>query len=80
MSMAIRYDHALGMPGYYDQMNTAFQRAGMRPQPTHAERLESTLRTMRQLWEEVAGQGFYTPAKEAQYATMVPDEIKARMQ
>ena len=59
MSMAIRYDHGLGCPGYYDQMKFDGQ--------THAQRLEATLRTMRQLYEEVSGYGFYTPEKEAEY-------------
>ena len=53
MSMAIRYDHALGCDGYYDQ--EIFKSSGM----THEQRLKSTLATMRQLYEEVAGYGFY---------------------
>ena len=62
MSMALRYDHGLGMPGYYDQemFKTPYN-------PTHAQRLESTLSTMSQLWEEVTGNGFYRPEKEAEY-------------
>jgi len=62
MSMAIRYDHALAIPGYYD--HPFFAKDGI----THAQRLESTLRVMRQLWEEVTGNGFYRPEKEAEYA------------
>lgn len=61
MSMAIRYDHGLGLPGYYDSLPTAH---GL----THAMRLESTLRTMRQLYEEVSGHGFYSAARTAEYA------------
>ena len=64
MSMAIRYDHALGCPGYYDHPLVGT------PGITHAQRLLSTLTTMRQLWEEVVGQGFYRPEKEAEYAAM----------
>jgi hypothetical protein len=60
MSMAIRYDHGLGCPGYYDQFGDG----------NHQRRLESTLRTMRQLYEEVTGTGFYSPDKEAYYANM----------
>jgi len=65
MSMAIRFDHALGCPGYYD--SPLFRGPN---QPTHAQRLESTLRQMRQLWEEVTGRGFYRPEREAEYVTM----------
>lgn len=64
MSMAIRYDHALGCPGYYD--SEFFKAQGV----THAQRLEGTLRTMRQLWEEVTGRGFYSPEREAEYAKL----------
>lgn len=45
-SMAVRYDHGLGVPGYYDQPMFV----GL--QLSHAQRFESTLRTMRQLYEE----------------------------
>jgi len=54
-SMAVRYDHGLGMDGYYD--NSIFDKS---PTPNkHAQRLESTKRTMNQLYEEATGQGFY---------------------
>lgn len=66
MSMAMRYDHALGMPGYYDELNLMMN--APTGTPTHAERLDATLRTMRQLYEEVSGNGFYSPEKEAWYA------------
>lgn len=80
MSMAIRYDHGLAMPGYYDHINNLLgQGKKIDGLPTHAQRLESTLRTMRQLWEEVAGDGFYSPEKDERYAAMVPDDIKGRM-
>lgn len=65
MSMALRYDHGLGCPGYYD--SAIFASSGI----THAKRLDATLRTMRQLWEEVSGNGFYRPEKEAEYADML---------
>ncbi|NTF17992.1 hypothetical protein G6L37_06215 [Agrobacterium rubi] len=55
LSMAVRYDHGLGVPGYYDQ--ELFSASGV----THAQRLESALSTMRQLHEEVVGKGFYRP-------------------
>lgn len=54
-SMAVRYDHGLGVPGYYDQ--ELFSGSGL----THARRLEAALTTMRQLHEEVVGKGFHKP-------------------
>lgn len=52
-SMAVRYDHGLGVPGYYDQ--DIFGIKGV----SHERRLESAIGTMRQLHEEVVGTGFY---------------------
>ncbi|MNU30408.1 hypothetical protein D3C71_188930 [compost metagenome] len=57
MSMAVRYDHGLGLPGYYDQ--ELFSGSGI----THAQRLEAALTTMRQIHEEVVGEGFHRPTK-----------------
>lgn len=73
MSMAIRHDHGLGVPGYYDNLRDMWIRPGKVADmmPTHAQVLESTLRQMRQLWEEVAGQGFYSPDKEAEYVAIL---------
>lgn len=62
MSMAIRMDHGLGVPGYYDQPMFG---SGS---PSHKQRLEAALVTARQMWEEVTGHGFYQPEKEAEYA------------
>jgi hypothetical protein len=62
-SMAVRYDHGLGMPGYYDQELIASEGV------THARRLESTMITMRQLHEEVVGTGFYRADRGAAKAT-----------
>ena len=62
MSMAIRYDHALGMPGYYDSIA---QCPG-----EHARRVEGTLTWMRQLYEEATGQGFYRLELESRYVTL----------
>ena len=70
MSMALRYDHALGCEGYYDQ--EIFKSSGV----THKRRLESTLSTMRQLYDEVAGCGFYKPEKESEYAGMLENSLK----
>jgi hypothetical protein len=63
MSMAIRYDHGLAIPGYYD--SHPFRKPS---DPSHAQRLEGTISTMRQLYEEVSGHGFYIPELEDQYA------------
>lgn len=56
-SMAIRSDHGLGVPGYYDQpmMRLVAGGEGL----THAKRLEGVKRNMRQLYEEAIGQGFF---------------------
>lgn len=66
MSMAIRYDHALAVPGYYDRLPPGFGLPGSNA-GGHASRLQSTLCTMRKLWEEVVGAGFYAPEREASY-------------
>ena len=67
VSMAIRLDHGLGCPGYYD--SPAFSASGL----THKRRLEAAMSTARQLWEEVTGQGFYSREKEQQYARLAQD-------
>ncbi|WP_152971107.1 hypothetical protein [Rhizobium ecuadorense] len=56
-SMAIRYDHGLAIPGYYDKPIFGAENVG------HGRRMESTMEIMRQLYEEVVGTGFYRPAK-----------------
>lgn len=53
MSMAIRSDHGLGVPGYYDQ--PMFAASGL----THQQRLDLALMEMAKLYEEVSGYGFY---------------------
>jgi hypothetical protein len=50
LSMAIRYDHGFGCPGYYDSLFGDGE---------HEKRLQSTISIMRQLYEEVSGNGFY---------------------
>lgn len=62
MSMALRYDHSLGCPGYYD--DEIYTCRGI----SHKQRLEGTLTIMRQLYEEVAGYGFYKPELEGKYS------------
>lgn len=63
MSMAIRDDHGLGMPGYYDQ--PLFTGA------THAQRLSAAIARARQAHEEVVGVGFYRESKEQEYADLL---------
>ena len=58
-SMAVRSDHGLAIPGYYDN--------GLQRDPVgHNQRLEATKTEMRQLYEEAIGEGFYkhTPPKK----------------
>ena len=66
MSMAIRDDHGLGVPGYYDQEIFGAMKV------THAQRVMSALRTMRKLYEEVVGTGFYNADREADYLARIP--------
>lgn len=66
MSMAIRSDHALGCPGYYDQKGLGRPNNGV----SHARMLECALGDMRKLHEEVVGAGFYSPEKESDYQAM----------
>ena len=51
-SMAIRYDHGLGLPGYYDTFPDTDEGA-------HERKYQATIRIMSQLYEEVSGYGFY---------------------
>jgi hypothetical protein len=67
VSMAIRTDHGLGVPGHYDAMNRML---GKTDGVTHAQRFENTIGRMRQLHEEVVGAGFYRPEREADYVAI----------
>jgi hypothetical protein len=51
-SMAVRSDHGLGSLGYYDQPMFGSD-------ISHDDRLRATITSMRQLYEEATGQGFY---------------------
>lgn len=62
MSMALRYDHGLGVPGYYDALVGPGE---------HQRKLQHALTLMRQLYEEVSGNGFYSPEREQQYASLM---------
>ncbi|QLG96597.1 hypothetical protein HZF02_32215 (plasmid) [Pseudomonas yamanorum] len=79
MSMAIRSDHGLGVPGYYDQPLMLKMNHGI----PHARLLECKLSEMRQIYEEVVGTGFYSVGKEAEYAAPAvteqgTDQIRAQ--
>jgi hypothetical protein len=65
MSMAVRSDHGLAIPGYYDQPMFVGPH-----HPSHKQRLEGTLREMSQIYEEVVGEGFYGPERENMYVKM----------
>jgi hypothetical protein len=73
MSMALRYDHALGVSGFYDQ--PLYSKSGI----SHAQRLAGTLVTMRQLYEEVVREGFYQDSKEEEYVSMIKKEDSGEM-
>lgn len=52
-SMAVRFDHGLGCPGFYDQ--DIYSQSGK----SHKERYDNAIQTMSQLYEEVSGHGFF---------------------
>jgi len=72
VSMALRMDHGLGVPGYYDQPFFKDSSGGA----AHLRRFKAAMGTAQQLWEEVTGHGFYQPEKEAEYAARY-EEAKA---
>lgn len=55
LSMAIRSDHGLGVPGHYDHPSYYAASGGV----THEKRLAGAIRDMRQLYEEAIGNGFF---------------------
>lgn len=67
MSIAIRLDHGLGVPGFYDQ--ELFAASGV----THARRLQVAIDDARRAYEEVAGSGFYRPDLEDWYRARMGD-------
>jgi hypothetical protein len=54
--MAIRHDHALAVPGFYD--HPIYRLSGNNA--THEDRYNHAIRTMLQLYEEVSGRGFFS--------------------
>ena len=73
MSMAIRDDHGLGVPGFYDNLSFT---AGGPYWPPHQQRIEAAIARMRQLYEEAIGEGFYKPYHERTYAKLAAAEGK----
>lgn len=61
VSMAIRSDHGLGVPGYYDQKILGGNGV------SHEKQFEAAIREMAQVYEEVTGEGFYSQSREQQY-------------
>lgn len=86
VSMALRDDHGLGVPGYYDGLQMLFDQhrppAGSGPAdrsrahepgcrpPSHAQRMDAAIQRMRSLYEEISGRGFYSPDQEAAYCAI----------
>lgn len=68
MSIAIRLDHGLGIPGYYDQ----FEPGG------HEIKLKLALSDARRAYEEISGQGFYRPERDTQYAAIAAYEKEGK--
>lgn len=66
VSMAVREDHGLGVPGHYDQPFYASATGA-----THAQRMDAALATMRKVYEEVVGDGFYWPERAERYRAMI---------
>lgn len=71
LSMALRFDHGLGLPGYYDSLYGEGE---------HELRLQSTLAQMRQLYEEVSGYGFFDWSKYAEAAAVIATSAPAAPQ
>jgi hypothetical protein len=71
VSMAIRDDHGLGVPGYYDNPMFKPARALIAP---HQKRMESAMARMRQLYEEAIGLDFYQPEREDEYRKLIAAE------
>ncbi|WP_152984236.1 hypothetical protein [Stenotrophomonas nitritireducens] len=61
-SMAIRRDHGLGCPGYYDAPVFGAENVG------HQCRMEVAIGEARQQYAEVVGKGFYSLDREGHYA------------
>lgn len=71
LNMAVRNDHGLGCPGYYDQPIFGGEGVG------HARRLEAALTTMRQLYEEVVLAA--SPQGEGSSADALPGDMRKKV-
>ena len=69
MSMAMRQNHALGCPGYFDLM--PMMSGGV----SHARHLEVALSDAGKLYEEVVGTGFHSPEKDAGYESIARQSL-----
>lgn len=71
-SMAIRRDHGLGCPGYYDAPVFGTENVG------HQRRMEAAIGEARQQYAEVVGNGFYSVDREGHYAGLAarPQGVK----
>lgn len=71
-SMAIRRDHGLGCPGYYDAPVFGAENVG------HQRRMEVAIGEARQQYAEVVGNGFYSLDREGHYAGLAarPQGVK----
>ena len=85
-SMAIRSDHGLGVPGYYDspllQQIAAASASGSEGKSfalSHEQRMGAAMIRMSQLYEEAVGQGFFTheaPASMTQSQSPASTQLK----
>lgn len=65
MSIALRLDHGLGCPGYYDQTLL-----GGKP-GDHQRRLDMALADARRAYDEIVGAGFWSQERNADYEAML---------
>jgi hypothetical protein len=63
ISMALRQDHGLGVPGYYDATPWGDAPVAER----HWRRFQGAVNAMRQLYEEASGHGFWSPENDCEY-------------
>lgn len=67
ISMALRYDHSLGDRSYYTHNIQPFSKI------TWERKMNDTINLMRQVYEEVSGNGFYKPELEEKYTSILKD-------
>jgi hypothetical protein len=69
MSMALRRDHALGCPGYYDQFGQS-----------HSRMVEVALEDTKKQYEEIVGTGFYHADREDYYCSLIPENVEVDLE